>query len=282
MRNIREIKQDSLTNGAAIFSGYDTTETFISRVIYPPKPIRKALYSCGKLFLVDSIMSLYEKSDNYGVVLISGETTEFYLVNDTIREMVDKITIMRNKKQKKGGQSSQRFQRIRLNQINEYVELITNKIIHNYVIKDDGIKLNIMGLIIGGIGPVKDSVVKSIKDSAYNIPICKVFKIDKMDVKSVITKASDILQGVDVLKELSILEKVNDGIKNEETINNFVFGEKDVKNHLENFMLKEVIAHESVSIDIKYKCIIHKITSLTHEGEMFLKNYQGIVGIKWY
>lgn len=106
-------------------------DVFISEAIVPPQPIHKNLYLCGKYFLVEPIEQLFQSYDDYGIILVSGEITEYYLVNNVNYTLVDKISIARQKKQKKGGQSSQRFQRIRLNQINEYLNLICEKIEKN-------------------------------------------------------------------------------------------------------------------------------------------------------
>ena len=282
LRSIKEIKQCDLKNGVAIFTGCNKNDDFISEIIFPPKPIRKAIYSCGKTLLVEPIIKLYETFDNYGIVLISGDLTEYYLVNNTMIQKIESISIVRNKKQKKGGQSSQRFQRIRLNQINEYTSKIYDKIVRNYIDKSDGIKLKIKGLIIGGFGNMKDNVVKYIQKSSYDIPLNKIIKTSNMDIKYVISQASNIICGVNISEELEILNKFNDDIKKEDMIDLLAFGENNVKNLLENCMLKEIIVHNSIVINATYQCKIHKVSSLTEEGELFLKNYQGIVGYKWY
>lgn len=251
---------------------------FISEIIIPPMPIKKNIYMCGKVFIIEPIEKLFKSYDDYGIILISGELTELYTINNTNYKLIDKISITRQKKQKKGGQSSQRFQRIRLNQINEYINLICLTIDKNYLIKDDGVRSNVKGLIIGGIGNIKDKVFdRLIKHN--HLTIKKKLNLNKFNIHDVIMASYDIFQGKDLNKEIKILKKFKEDLS--KCDDRLVFG-KEVIEYLNNFMLKKIIIHESIELNINYDCQIIKISSLTNEGKIFFDNFNGMVGYKWY
>lgn len=44
--------------------------------LYPPRPIKSHHYRCDKVFVVDSLISLYDNIDKYLIIFIKGQDTD--------------------------------------------------------------------------------------------------------------------------------------------------------------------------------------------------------------
>lgn len=102
--------------------------------IVPPKPVNQALYWCGKTFLLEPLLELYTPTESYGVVILTGtschlERVEFNPVTGklTQKHILHKFEVLRDKRQKKGGQSAHRFQMNRLGQIAAFEKAIVEE-----------------------------------------------------------------------------------------------------------------------------------------------------------
>jgi peptide chain release factor subunit 1 len=128
--------------------------------IIPPLPIKRELYSCDKRFHVETLLPLYETYENIGVVIVSGDYSLFYMYSENECREVDSISIYRKNKNRRGGQSSGRFFRIRLEQIHQYVIQLTHMLIRNYISSTTQLPI-IKRLIIGGNGDVPTTLINS-------------------------------------------------------------------------------------------------------------------------
>src|SRR4051812_2352291 len=93
-------------------------------VFNPPNPVKSFFYKCDKYFHLDLILLLYAETKSYGIILASGSTTMYwsYATNNT--KLLKTIKADLPNKHKTGGQSAQRFERIRDEKINMYVKKI--------------------------------------------------------------------------------------------------------------------------------------------------------------
>jgi len=132
----------------------------VTEILTPVIPIKHGTYLCDKKFFTDNLQRFFFLPNDYGVVLIEGEKTEFKRITGTLDVIVGKITIDRQKRQKKGGQSAHRFQFIRIEQINQYIKRICEDL-RKYFISDNGLP-SVEGLFLIGSADVKLQVSKSI------------------------------------------------------------------------------------------------------------------------
>lgn len=106
-------------------------------IFEPPKKLEKSIYTCDKKFHLDSILEMYKEECCYGIVLISGSDVKCYKVIKTGEYeqiiQLSKKKIKLEKKQKKGGQSAQRFQRIRLEKEDWFIKNTAEDIIDIYM-----------------------------------------------------------------------------------------------------------------------------------------------------
>ncbi len=254
-------------------------------LLEPPKPIIEFIYLCDKRFHTELIKPLYQNYDKYGIIIIGGEEVKLYTICGTEIKKLDRDKIRITKNHNKGGQSAQRFGRIRDNEIQQYIAQC-NELIREYYLEND---LPIIKcLVIAGMADKKDKLYATIhqklKDITHKITIS-----DKDNIKSVIEKSKKIFNAKE--KELKDLREFYDHIQ--KNTDRAIYGIKEVIETLENCCLQKILIHESfrddiyVREDIKQKCKetncqyieIMSINCLTDE---MYKGYGGIVGISWY
>ncbi|RYX82441.1 hypothetical protein EON73_04300, partial [bacterium] len=139
------------TKVSSIFS---TTSTDC-HIFSPPNPIIKFYYRCDRKFHLDDLIYLYETCDEYAIVLISGKKTMLYSYSNNNTKILKEITTSLPNQHKKGGQSAQRFERIRDEKIGWYIKQIL-ELMTRYYVTNGIFKYN--GLIIAGPSQLKDAI----------------------------------------------------------------------------------------------------------------------------
>lgn len=97
-------------------------------VITPPRNVTTSLYRCDKQFIVDPLLPLFAPRLKYGVVEVGGEVTTLYEIHGCDISKVATVTSNIRNKHKRGGQSQNRFQRLRVIQIGSYISTIVEEI----------------------------------------------------------------------------------------------------------------------------------------------------------
>lgn len=96
-------------NGVAIFAGAN-----VRTMVEPPAPITKFIYRCGSKFSTDYVTGLASRHDAYGFIVIDGNGALFATVVNASPTVHQHYEVDLPNKQRKGGQSSVRFARLRL------------------------------------------------------------------------------------------------------------------------------------------------------------------------
>jgi peptide chain release factor subunit 1 len=90
----------------------------------PLKPMARSLYMCDSRFHVELLMELMQDEDAYGFIVMDGNGSLFGTVQGNVRKVLRKFAVHLPKKHGRGGQSSARFGRIRLEKRHNYVRLV--------------------------------------------------------------------------------------------------------------------------------------------------------------
>jgi hypothetical protein len=193
------------------------------------------------------------------VIFVFGSETIYYNVKGTNYNVLRKFTLHRQKAQKKGGQSAPRFQRIRLNQINEYIDKIHEELFEIQKVK------NYNKIIVAGNAEIKDKIIDK--------NIIATLTIDNDNIVDHINKFPLIVSSVNN-KENDI--KINDLIDRillgDETI---VYGLNNVCENIE--YIKEIFI--ASNLKEQFENFSGKINVIDHYK---LDMYGGIFGIKYY
>jgi len=247
----------------------------------PSNPIKKFFYRCDRRFHLDDLIKLYEDCDNYAIVLISGKRVEYYLHSANQTRLLKSLDENLPNQHKTGGQSAQRFERIRDEKIGWYTKKITEIMVQYYV--KEG-KFLYKGLIIAGPAEMKDWVKEEeLFTRFFDKHLLKTLKISEINSQSiyqVINSAADILTSQKSEKELvSLFEEM---LSDPKMIDLFVFGVQEVERAFNEGELKEIyVSNKYTNIDkllqSNTKTKINIIKSNDFHGK-----YDELVGIRYY
>ncbi len=144
-------------NGLVFFSGaVDTgggqTQMITEVIENPPEPVQTFRYHCDSGFLLEPLEAMFEDSGLYGLIVLDRrESTVGWLRGKRI-EPVKNATSLVPGKQRKGGQSAQRFHRLRLEAIDKFYKEVAEMANELFVPK----RHEIDGVLVGGPSPTKD------------------------------------------------------------------------------------------------------------------------------
>ena len=293
-RMIRTMKTiDKLPkNGLAIFSGNisdkENVQNFQVFWIEPPEPVPLKLYRCEQRFITKPLEEMQANEATYALVAIDkGECTIGLLIGSSIK-VIKNMTSTVPGKFKTGGQSAQRFERIRRDATIEFfkraADVLTNELTFMKELK---------GIIVGGPGTTKNNFV----DGNYMNEDLKKKVLGVLDItytsefglKELVDKAQEILSDDEIMTERRILQKFLSTLGKDP---NFVsYGYANTKLALEMGAVDDLILVDSEvddamidelsSIGESSRSRIHLVTDRTPEGVQ-MKGLTGIGAILRY
>jgi len=87
----------------------------------PYKPITNQFYRCDSKFYVEELKGLLEAENPFGFIIMDGHGAIYASVSGNHKEILNKFSVDLPKKHNKGGQSSVRFARIRMEKRHNYL-----------------------------------------------------------------------------------------------------------------------------------------------------------------
>jgi peptide chain release factor subunit 1 len=270
------------TNGLAIFCGNYTTEAgkskWINATLEPLKPTTHNLYYCGSKFHTETLKAQLEDSARFGIILVDGSGCSMHVICGDNRETLVKWDVSLPKKHGRGGQSHDRFRRIREEKRDWYVKDVIEAAVKNFIDPATN-KPNVEGLIVAGFGDLKREFVKSqYLDKRIQSKVIKVLDIQyngDTGLNETIQLASDVLKGVKLVREKELLSKFMETIA---TDGAYCIGARDTLTALESGIIETLIVWDNLpTIRRKLKsksngetrvlCINHDTTNNTNVVE---------------
>ena len=144
-------------NGLVLFSGAVDTgggqSQMITEVIEnPPRSVQSFRYHCDSDFLLEPLEEMFKDTGLYGLIVLDRrEATVGWLKGKRI-DAVKSATSLVPGKQRKGGQSAQRFHRLRLEAIDKFYKEVAEMANELFVPK----RHELDGVLVGGPSPTKD------------------------------------------------------------------------------------------------------------------------------
>jgi peptide chain release factor subunit 1 len=225
--------------GMAIFCG--TINTVGDRtdlqceIVYPPEPINLYMYRCSSNFELEPLKQMLEEKQVYGLLVIDRREAYWGFLRGNRIEPINGATSMVPGKQRKGGQSSVRFQRLRLIAINEFYKKVGDRSSEIFLAEKDFFE-RFQGLLIGGPSPTKEEFneggylhhevqkrVLGLFDVAYT---------NESGLAELVDNAQDALKGVEVVKEKEVMEHFLKELVKDDGV--AAYGEESVRKNLEH------------------------------------------------
>ncbi len=279
-------------NGIAIFSGNvsdrDNISDFKVFWVEPPKPVSTKLYRCEQRFITKHLEEMDANETTYGLIVIDkGEATVGVLCGSSIRTIKTMVSNVPGK-HKTGGQSAQRFERIREGATIEFFKRVSDVVTKEFTYMNE-----LKGILIGGPGTTKNNFVdgnymnEQIKGKI--IAVKDITYTNAFGLKELFDASENDLADTEVVEERKTIEKFFDTLgKNVDMV---VYGLENTKAALKMgavdslIIIDDIVSDEDLEELTKIaqisKTNVSLVTDKTPEGVQY-KGLTGIGGILRY
>jgi peptide chain release factor subunit 1 len=148
-------------NGVVIFIGSidigsNRTDMY-SAALEPPEPITTYKYHCDSSFLLSPLEEMLAEKKTFGLIVLDRREATIGILKGKRIEPIKHMTSTVPGKQRKGGQSSHRFQQLRLIAIHDFYKRIGESANEAFLSVD---AKDLQGILIGGPSPTKEEFVE--------------------------------------------------------------------------------------------------------------------------
>ncbi len=148
-------------NGVVIFIGNvdiggNRTDMY-SVALEPPDPIVTYRYHCDSAFLLEPLEEMLADKKTFGLIVLDRREAAIGILRGKTIEPMKHLTSTVPGKQRKGGQSSHRFQQLRLIAIHDFYGRIGDSANDAFLAIDPK---DLQGILVGGPSPTKEEFVE--------------------------------------------------------------------------------------------------------------------------
>jgi len=191
----------------AVNSGGGQTEMVTKALEGPPQPVESFRYHCDSDFLTEPLEHMLEDQGLYGLIVLDRREANVGWLKGKRVVPVKSASSLVPGKQRKGGQSAQRFARLRLEAIDNFYQEVAGMANDLFVPK----RHELDGVLVGGPSPTKDEFL----DGDYLHHEIQDTVIDKFDVsytdesglKDLVDRAQDALADAEIMKDKKVMER---------------------------------------------------------------------------
>lgn len=245
-------------NGLVLFVGMipkggPGTEKMETVVFEPPEEVQTYWYICDSTFYLEPLEDMIASKDVYGVAVIDRNEATIATLKGKRIDVVANLTSGVPGKHKAGGQSQRRFDRVIDQLAHEFLKRIGKHMNDAFLpIKDD-----LRGVVLGGPGHTKNDFFEG-EYMQYEIKDKVLTTVDtsytgEFGIRETISKASDVLNELDVIKEKKLVNKFVQEVRVDGLA---AYGEKQVRNALQMGAVDILILSE----DLKSKRVTLECT----------------------
>jgi peptide chain release factor subunit 1 len=199
-------------NGLVIFSGaVDTgggqTKMITEVLEQPPQPIESFRYHCDSSFLTEPLEHMLADQGLYGLIVLDRREANVGWLKGKRVVPVKSTTSLVPGKQRKGGQSAQRFHRLRLEAIDKFYQEVAEMAGDLFVPE----RHELDGILVGGPSPTKDEFLDG--DYLHHELQDKVlgkFDVsytDESGLRDLVDAASEVLADAELMADKQVMER---------------------------------------------------------------------------
>ena len=196
-------------HGLAVFSGNIAPEgqqDFRVWSIEPPIPVQTRIYRCDKDFELGILMEMMATKETYGLVVMDRREAVIAELRGKSITILSKHTSNVPGKFKAGGQSAQRFMRIRENAAKDFYGRVGDHVKEAFFSNE-----HLKGIIIGGPGPTKYEFIEGsfIPTQLKNkiIAVKDITYTDEFGVHDLVDKSQDVLAAEELAEEKKLVNR---------------------------------------------------------------------------
>ena len=234
-------------NGLAAFSGNVAEREGQSDVkvwsVEPPVPLKIRLYRCDKTFVLEPLDEMLEHKEVYGLVVMDRRDANIaFLKGKTIVPLVKTHSHVPGKF-KTGGQSAQRFARLREGATKDHFKKVAEYMKEQFLCQT-----NLKGVIVGGPGPTKYDFVDGgyITTEVKNkiIAIKDLSYTGDFGLQELVDRSQDVLAKEDIVAEKEIMGKFFEMLSKQP--GKASYGEKEVMENLRMGVVDTLLLSEAL------------------------------------
>jgi peptide chain release factor subunit 1 len=257
----RKVKEEQVTpeNGVAFFAGNvsDTEGRPDIQIweVVPPQPIESRHYRCDKEFVLQPLKDMIVDDRVYGLIVCDkSEAAIGYLQGSSVKTA---YTLDSNVpgKTRAGGQSAQRFARLRKEMLKSFLQEIAEKAQNAFLEKAREEKL--LGIVVGGPGFVKDKLIDD--DYLHQELQDKIITRESLGhsgegaLEELVQKAEESLQDSEAVREKQKVNRFLENLKEENGKSEY--GIEQVENALKMGAVDTILISEDVELyRAEYEC----------------------------
>jgi len=280
-RAIRKLKEIGRTpkNGLVVFSGNvtnaDGKESLEVWTIEPPKKLKIKIYRCDQTFVLEPLKEMLETEEVYGLLIIERNEASIGILDGRHIKLLQNMTSGIPGKTRAGGQSAQRFARIRESAAKEFFKRVAEAMKKHFW---DNKKLK--GILVGGPIPTKDEfleqgqLVTKLKEKV--IAVKDLGGTGMHGLEELVQLCEEALAEQEITKQKLILDEFFEKLAKEP--DKIAYGEAEVEDRLNRGAVEKLILSKSLekSKIKKLKSLakassteIHLVTKETSQGVQF-------------
>ena len=213
---------------------------------------------CDNKFHTEALSDLLQDEARFGFIVMDGMGTLYGALCGNTRDVLQKISVDLPKKHGRGGQSSVRFARLRVEKRHNYMRKVGELAVQHYI--PDGERPNIKGLVLAGAAELKNELVTNGLLDPRLVAII-VRSVDtsyggENGFNQAIALAADALANVKFTEERTLIQKLFDEITLDS--GKYCFGIADTFTALEMSAVETLIVWED--LDVQRVELKHPVT----------------------
>lgn len=234
-------------NGIAIFSGNTSQKEGQPNIevfsIEPPEPLNTRIYRCDQTFVTEPLKEFMEYSEAYGLIVIDRREGTLGLLKGTNIVELAGFTSNVPGKTTKGGQSQQRYARLRDIAAKEFFKKVGEAANKEFFEMKE-----LKGILVGGPGPTKEDFLKG--DYIHTALKNKVVGVKDLSytgsfgLNELVDKSQDVLANEVIVEEKKIMQEFFQKLATES--DKVSYGKDEVKKALELSAVKVLLLSEDV------------------------------------
>ncbi|QSG05611.1 peptide chain release factor aRF-1 [Halapricum desulfuricans] len=244
-------------NGVVLFSGAIDAgggrTDMITRVLEsPPDPIESFRYHCDAEFLTEPLENMLADKGLFGLIVLDRREANVGWLKGKRVEPVKSASSLVPGKQRKGGQSAQRFARLRLEAIDNFYQEVAEMANDLFVPE----RHDMDGVLVGGPSPTKDEFLDGdyLHHELQDVVLGKfdVSYTDESGLYDLVDAAEEVLAEHEILQDKEVMEaffkELHDGEK-------ATYGFDQTRQNLNMGAVEQLLISEDLRKDVlTYEC----------------------------
>lgn len=238
-------------NGMVIFSGVDDSQTSsVDTVVIDtlPQQVSSFVYRCDSEFYVEPLKEFSSDNKVFGLIVLDRRDAQIGRLDGSNIEKLKELSSLVPGKQKAGGQSQARFERLRKESIDKFFQDVADAV--NNIFYDERHTLD--GIVIGGPSPTKENFVNSghlhheIEDNILGI--VDVSDTKERGLKELVEKSTNLFEESHRVEQENLVEEFMSRLSSNEPV---TYGVEETIRSIEYGAAEKVLISEEVDYKIE-------------------------------